>query len=342
MSTDSEPPPAAVRFGELPLGTLRDLAEMTALTAAAARVGLFRALLDGPATSDDLAALLDLDQRATSIVLPALADLDLVEEREGRWSLTGRGRRELADPSSPGYEARGLPHWLEGLRAWAHLDVVLSEGGPFGLTAPEEEPAGETEEERLERFMEAMAAAPEERVRRLVRETLERHPDARTALDLGGGPGHIARAFVDEGLEVTMLDTPETAAYVRDAYGLEEVRGLRVVGADFLADPLPEGPFDIVLLSNVTHIYPEEENRRLLSKVAGVTGPGSVVAIQDFVRGRSPRAARFALLMLMKTEGGNTFGEDDYRRWLEEAGFSGMEVASLDAERQLITARKPD
>lgn len=344
MSTGSEPSPAAVRFRELSLGELRDLAEMTALTAAAARVGLFRALLDGPATAEELARGLDLDLRAVGIVLPALADLELVESAEehgGGWALTERGRRELADPSSPGYEARGLPHWLQGLRAWSHLDVVLQRGGPLG-GGESEEPDDETEEERLERFMEAMAAAPEERVRKLVRATLERRPDARTALDLGGGPGHIARAFVDEGLAVTMVDTPETAAYVRDAYDLEAVDGLRVVGADFLADPLPDGPFDVVLLSNVTHIYPAEENRRLLGRVADVTEPGSVVAIQDFVRGHSPRAARFALLMLMKTEGGNTFSEDDYRSWLDEAGFSEMEVAALDPERQLVTAVRRD
>lgn len=328
MSTDS-----LERFRELPLGTLRDLAEMTALVAAAARVGVFRALLDGPATPEELARSFDLDPRAVEIVLPALADVGLVEERDGLYGLTDRSRHELADPSSPDFAGRGLPHWLRSLRAWARLDDVLREGGPL-----EGDDGGEGDEERLARFMEAMAAAPGERVRRLVRTSLERHPAPRTALDLGGGPGHIARAFVDEGLRVTMVDTPETAAYVRDAYDLERQEDLRVVGADFLTDPLPEGPFDVVLLSNVTHIYPAAENRRLLEKVAGVTKAGSVVAIQDFVRGRSPRAARFALLMLMKTDGGNTFPAADYRAWLDEAGFSKMEVADLDRERQLVTA----
>lgn len=334
MSTDS-----LERFRELSLGTLRDLAEMTALVAAAARVGVFQALLDGPATSEELARSLDLDPRAVEIVLPALADVGLVEERDGLYGLTDRSRHELADPSSPDFAGRGLPHWLHSLRAWARLDDVLREGGPLADDDGDGGDDGdEGDEERLARFMEAMAAAPGERVRRLVRASMERHPAPRTALDLGGGPGHIARAFVNEGLRVTMVDTPETAAYVRDAYDLERQEDLRVVGADFLTDPLPEGPFDVVLLSNVTHIYPAAENRRLLGKVAGVTKAGSVVAIQDFVRGRSPRAARFALLMLMKTDGGNTFPTADYRAWLDEAGFSEMEVADLDRERQLVTA----
>lgn len=160
MSTGS-----TARFRELPLGTLRDLAEMTATVAAAARVGIFRALLEGPAAPDDV-------------------------------------------------------------------------------------------------------------------------------LDLGGGPGHIARAFADEGLEVTLLDTPKTVAWVRGAYGLDEAERIHPVGADFLEDPLPEGPFDVVLLSNV----------------------------------------------LMKTEGGDTYAEPEYREWLRDAGFGDVEVEDLDRDRQLVTA----
>lgn len=323
-------------FARHSLGELRDLAEMTAVVAAAASTGVFRAMADEPRGPERLARRLGLDERAVRILLPALADLGLLEERGGLYHLTEHARRSLADPEAETYAARGLPHWLHGLRAWSRLPQVLRLGGPL----EDEEPAGERDRSRLDRFMEAMAAAPTERVERLVRACLRRVPGARTMLDLGGGPGHIARAFAGAGLEATLLDTPETVGHVEGAYGLGEVEGLRVVGADFLEDPLPDGPFDVVLLSNVTHIYSPEDNRRLLGKAAAVTAPDGIVAIVDFVRGRSGRAARFALLMLMKTDGGSTYTEADYRSWLEESGFGEMEIEDLDPDRQIITARR--
>lgn len=63
------------------------------------------------------------------------------------------------------------------------------------------------------------------------------------------------------------------------------------------------------------------------------------MAIQDFLRGRSPRAARFALVMLMRTDAGDTYREDEVRDWMEDAGLQTVEVEDLDPDRQLVTAR---
>ncbi len=58
----------------------------------------------------------------------------------------------------------------------------------------------------------------------------------------------------------------------------------------------------------------------------------------DFVRGVSPFAPLFAVNMLLKTEGGNTYSLDTYQAWLESAGYGAVELESLDEDRQLITA----
>jgi hypothetical protein len=47
----------------------------------------------------------------------------------------------------------------------------------------------------------------------------------------------------------------------------------------------------------------------------------------------------FAVNMLASTESGGTWTEAQYREWLNDAGFSGIEVIDLDGiEKQLITA----
>jgi len=362
----------------LPLGRLRDLAEVAATGGAATTAGLFEALHHAGdegasppvagAGPDELARSLDLDPRAVSIVLAALADLDLLTRSEdGRYHLAERARRHLADRESPDYEGGGLPLWLENLRAFASLPAVLEGGGPLheghraagsggggGSSAAGTEggvggahESVDTPDEALVRFMAAMASAPRARIERLADRCLERVDEPDDAplrlLDLGGGPGHISRVFVERGVEAVLFDRPETVDYVADAYGLADEPSIELVGGDFLEDPLPGGPFDVALLSNVVHIYGPETNRRLLAKVAQRVRPGGLVAVADFVRGRSGRAARFALVMLLHTEEGDTYTEDEIGRWLREAGFLAPLCSDIDDDRQVVTAvRSPE
>jgi SAM-dependent methyltransferase len=329
------------------LQELRDLAESVVTMAAAVEAGLFRELAAGPASGRDLAARLGLDPRAVGIILPVLVEMGLAEADDGgdgrddrsRFRLTDRGQRELGDPRSPDYQAGGLPLWLENLRAWTNLPDSIRTGRPVHRAgAGEEEEDPEAQRDHIARFMAGMAAAPGERVSRLVDSVLARRPGAASLLDLGGGPGHIARAFVDRGLDVVLLDRPEVVEFVRDEYALDRVAGLQTVGADLLEDSLPSGPFHVVLLSNILHMLSPGQSMALLRKARAVLHPDGVVAIADFVRGRSPRAARFALVMLLRTEGGNTYTFQDHEAWLARAGFYHAELTDLDPERQLITA----
>jgi SAM-dependent methyltransferase len=316
------------------LAEMRDLTEATLAIASAHETGLFRALKEGPAHAGSLAERLDLDPRATTIVCEALVEMGLLESTERGYRPTERCREELCDPDAPEYLAGGLTHWLSSMKAWVRLEEVIRRGGPLEAR-PERRDAT-----RVGRFMSAMAAAPDERIQRIVELSLQRKPDARTMLDVGGGPGHMSRAFVDRGVSATLLDTPDVVDHVKDGYGLGVVKGLRVVAGDF-NQALPSGPFDVVLLSNVLHIYAPQANRALLARAADALGTGGVVAVAEFLRGRSPRAARFGIQMLLHTEEGNAYGQEEVTSWLAEAGFSGIDVADLDAQRQLVTAVKP-
>lgn len=335
--------PDGIAVEGIPLRRLRDLSEVTATVAAAATAGIFEALLDGPRDPAALARSLDLDRRAVSILLPVLEELELLAPRDdGRFGLTPAARRHLADPDSPGYEAGGLPLWLSNLRGFTRLPEVLARGGPLEGAAHAHREAEEDEEEALARFMAAMAAAPRARIERLADRCLDRLgpvPGRRARLlDLGGGPGHMSRVFVERGMEAVLFDRHETVEYVADAYALADRPHLELVGGDFTEDPLPEGPFDLALLSNVVHIYGPDTNRRVLEKVAGAVRPGGVVAVADVFRGEGARAARFALVMLLKSEEGDTYRTEVVEGWLRAAGFRDPEIASLDEDRHVVTA----
>jgi len=65
--------------------------------------------------------------------------------------------------------------------------------------------------------------------------------------------------------------------------------------------------------------------------------PGGSIAVVDFVRGRHPFAAVFAVNMLVNTETGGTWTWEEYVAWLTDAGFKDMRLNEV-GERQIITA----
>jgi 2-polyprenyl-3-methyl-5-hydroxy-6-metoxy-1,4-benzoquinol methylase len=187
-----------------------------------------------------------------------------------------------------------------------------------------------------------MAARPDEVVEESVRHCLERKKNARNVLDLGGGPGKYSKAFVKRGLNATLYDLPESIDYVGIKYGLKDIKELALKKGDFTNDFVAEFGgelFDIVFMGNICHIYSDEENRLLIKRARKLLKRNGMIAIEDFVRGRSPMAEMFAVNMLANTEGGGTYTEAQYREWLAESGFRDIEVFDIgEKQSQLITA----
>jgi len=59
---------------------------------------------------------------------------------------------------------------------------------------------------------------------------------------------------------------------------------IKMVKGDF-TEGLPPGPYDLVYLGNVCHIYGERENRKLFRDAAQVLKPGGQIVIVDMLRG---------------------------------------------------------
>ena len=57
-------------------------------------------------------------------------------------------------------------------------------------------------------------------------------------------------------------------------------------------------------------------------------------------RSGSMFAVTFALTMLINTEHGDTYTLGEYRLWLEEAGFTGLETTEIGTDSPMLVARK--
>jgi SAM-dependent methyltransferase len=318
--------------GPTDLAGCRRGAEWALVAATAMEVGLVGALAAGPASPDDVAARLGLSPRGTRILLGALEELGLVRSDPDGVRLTGEGRARLVDRDTPDFEADSLRFWLLNLRRWTD---GLPEATRTGQ--PQIGPGGRSPE-GLAAFMAAMASKSRELVEAVVRGTLERAPAARTALDLGGGPGTFARAFARHGLRAVLFDQPEVVEHVRGAYDLDQEPDVELRAGDFL-EAFPEGTFDIVFVGNITHIYDRDTNRDLIESCAGALSPGGVLAVLDFVRGEAPFAALFAVTMLLNSRhGGDTYDRSTYETWMLGAGLRDVRLRRVDEDRHLITA----
>ncbi len=294
------------------------------------KTGLFSSIMQ----RKDIASLaheLGADERALFIVLEALCSLGYVN-REKQYYILADKARPLFVERGEDYMGDYLPHFLNKIRAWLDLPLIIRGEKP-GRETPQDVPS----------FMKAMASKPDTLVEEVVSHCLKRKKNAKTVLDLGGGPGKYARAFVNRGLDAVLYDLPETIEYVSKEFGLKDLGNLTLIKGDFTRSgfekEFKEHSFDIVFMGNICHIYSEEENKKLIETTTKLLKPGGLIAIEDFVRGRSPSAEMFAVNMLANTERGNTYTEGQYREWLEAAGFGSIEVLDLDGkEKQLITA----
>jgi hypothetical protein len=168
-------------------------------------------------------------------------------------------------------------------------------------------------------FLDALAVTARRSAPVVVDAVLDRFPDAKTVLDLGGLHGEYSLEFVRRGLRATLQDLPTMVDFVRR-------RGeLAAAGVDLFAgsffETLPPGPFDIAFCTGITHTFDGEHNRLLYRRLRPVVSPSGGVAVISFLRHRQPLADVFAVQMLANANGGDTHGEEEYRSWLGEAGF---------------------
>ncbi|CAG0984560.1 3-hydroxy-5-methyl-1-naphthoate 3-O-methyltransferase [Methanosarcinales archaeon] len=320
---------------ELDIEKAGDDANKLVLLGSALKAGIFQAL----DTQKSLATIkkeLKADERALFIVLEALCSMGYVDKSHNRYI--------IADKARPLFLLRGeeyvggyLPHFMNILKSWLLLPDIIRGERPEREPVPRDIPV----------FMHAMASRPDRIAEEAVSQTLMRKKDAKNVLDLGGGPGKYSRAFVERGLKAVLFDMEEVIDYVSTAFNLSQIEDLTLVKGDFTKDienvleNVLNEKFDIVFMGNICHIYSENNNRKLIRQVHDLLNKNGMIAIEDFVRGRSPHAEIFAVNMLANSEEGNTWSEAQYREWLKDGGFQGIEVIDLAKKgKQLILGFK--
>jgi (2Fe-2S) ferredoxin/predicted O-methyltransferase YrrM len=270
--------------------------------------------VENDSSVDSVAQEIHADARATEMLLNALASLELLEKRDGKFFNTTATARFFSQGSRD--NARdGLMHMANTWHRWSTLTACVRAGT-----------SGETRSPSwVKDFITAMDRGAKERVGAVIHATGRK---LGRMLDLGGGSGAYSIAFaraIPE-LKAEILDLGEVIPLTRvniQKAGLSDRISARV--GDVLRDPLGEN-YDLILASQVTHAFSVEENRELFRRAYHALAPEGQIVVQDFILEpdkTAPRvAALFALNMLAGTRAGCTYSEPEYTSWLQDAGFT--------------------
>jgi len=303
------------------------LPEEVLIVGAAVEAGIFDALREGALPRESLQDVLGADRRALDAVVDALAALGYLQEREGRVAITSQAWKAFFDENHPSYQGFSFMHAYTRLQTWLRLPEILRTG---------KAPSKERSPERLQYFLQAMRHNARKIAPDVVALCLEGMPSRPDVLDVGGGPLNYATVFAGYGARVTVLDTPEVVSHMQRR--VPPGAAIRLVAGDFTRE-LPEGPYHLAFLGNITHIYGPDENQSLFQRLARVLDPGGRVAVLDVVHGLSPRAPFMRVNMLVSSRGGGTWTLEQYTTWLNNAGFGAPRVHHIHL-RQLLLAEK--
>jgi len=285
---------------------------------AGVKLDVFTPLAGRAHTSPELAGVLKADARGLSMLLNALAAMELVVKRGDTYAATPFAAEFLAK-TSPGYLGYIILHHCHLMASWVHLEDAVRSGGPVRERLSHGDDEAVRESFELGMFNLAMQAAP-----RIVP-----HIDLagrRRLLDLGGGPGTYAIHFCLHNPDLTAVDydLPSTRRFAEQTiarFGLAD--RVTFAAGDFLAEDVP-GRYDVAWLSHILHGEGAAGCAVILEKGVAALEPGGMVLVQEFILEDTRDAplfpALFSLNMLLGTPSGQAYSKGEIFAMLSAAG----------------------
>ena len=261
---------------------------------------------------------LNIDLRATEILLNALTGLGLLIKQKGKYRNTSITSKFLVS-ESPYYQGDIIRHMDTLWKNWSGLDEVIKTGKPYHKACDHEA------------FILGMHNIASLKAKDIIKKIGLK--DVKTALDLGGGPGTYSIEMRRKGVNVTLFDYPETIDIAMKVIEKERINKINLISGDFMSDDIGNS-YDLIFISQIFHAYSEKENLQLLRKCKKALNDGGRVVIQDFYidrdKTRPVQNALFSVNMLVNTAGGRCYSSEEIKSWLLRIGLKGIKEQFID------------
>jgi SAM-dependent methyltransferase len=290
----------------------------------AAELNLFTLLAQTPLSAAEIAEKTGCSKHALSMLLDALAAMELLIKRDDTFHCESDVSRFLSEGSADSILPMIL-HVSSLWRRWGRLTDIVKGAGTekdsFDFARNEEE---------LRAFIGAMHVIGAPLAKRIV--AAVNPGNAKSLLDIGSGSGTYTIAFLAAvpDMRATLFDLPEVIKMARERISREGLLSrTSFIPGDFHNDELP-GRHDLILISAIIHSNSPEENLNLYRKAFRALNHGGRILIRDHVmepdRTHPFAGAIFAINMLAGTSGGGTYTYEEIEKGLSRTGFDKIKL----------------
>ena len=297
---------------------------------AGVKLGVFDALVSGPASAVRVASELEVDAGMLYRLMRALGSLELLQEdHEQLFSLTPIG--ELLRKDHPN-TLRGMTLLEEGpehYAAWKHLPALIKEGKQDAFVREHDQPVFEyaVQHPSYEAVFNEAMSSYSSIDNALVLEALEPYDFSGIShlCDVGGGHGHTLCSLLVKypHLLGTVLERPSVIAQQEmlwaDKMGVGD-RCTYVPGDMFQEVP----PADAYIVKRILHGWKDEECRQLLATMYRAAPPhGRVLIMEHVVPGPdTPHFSKLFDIHMIIMAPGRERTLEEYAGLLEGAGWT--------------------
>lgn len=305
---------------------------------AAVRLGLFDVIATGATTYAAIATAVGAQGDHLRLILEALVGYGYLREQGGRYTNSRMAQKFLVS-TSPQSVAQMVAFQADTGAFTLALETLVRTGTP----AQSYQRTLDSDPSYWQRYVLSMRDGARLSTQEVVQKvTLP--TTARRLLDLGGGHGVHAASFCRRypELAAVVFDHPEAIAIARKHFAQTDLSGrLEFRAGNFWHDDL-NGPYDVVLLFSIVHLFAPDRNQSLLRRIADHTPSGGMIVVADFLANRLPQAwlANFSLGMRALFGEGQTYSEATINEWLHQAGFLPTTTHHLRNPASLIIAKR--
>ena len=280
---------------------------------------VFTLIGENSLSAEEIAAKWRANERGVRSLLDAVAAMGLLEKKAGKYS-NNEAAKTFLIKTSPAYIGFAIKHHHHLVSAWSKLSQSVKTGKPV---RKKQRTRAELESFLMAMYNNASGLAP--RITREIDLSQRRH-----LLDLGGGPGTYAIHFcqVNPNLRATVFDLPTTAPFAQKTirrFGLSS--RIEFQAGDYLRDAV-QGTYDVAWLSQILHSMGPEHCRVVIERAVDVLEPGGLILVHDFLLNDTHDGplfpALFALNMLVNTEEGRSYSEEEVKDMLVQAGVHNI------------------
>jgi 16S rRNA G966 N2-methylase RsmD len=298
---------------------------------------IFTNIVESGSTNYQIAKDLKLDEHACERLLNALVSLGFLSKKDNLFFNTADSFTFLSN-KSPDYLG-GLMHSNHLWDTWSNLTQVVK----TGMSANASE-INERGEQWLFPFINAM----HDRAKKQAPQQIGNIDltGIKSMLDVGGGSGAYSMEFISRQPEIvaTVFDLPNVIPITKrflEKEGFSD--NIKTCTGDYTIDDLPVG-FDLVFLSAIIHSNSLEINQSLLTKCFNSLNKNGRIVIQDWImkkdRTQPMAGAIFAINMLVGTEAGDCFTEQEVTAMLTGAGFKNISRTEFESGLSQMIAKK--